>query len=69
MTVFTRVGSRWVLMHPGMDSYMLYDCELMTLLLLSPECWDYRYTPLHLGFVVQGIEPKDLCMLSKHSTT
>lgn len=56
-------------MHPGMDSYMLYDCELMTLLLLSPECWDYRYTPLHLGFVVQGIEPKDLCMLSKHSTT
>lgn len=39
---------------------MLYDLELPTLLLLPHECWNYRYAPSSLAFVVLGIEPGDL---------
>lgn len=34
----------------------------------APECWDYWCMPLRLVYVVLGIEPRDACMLGKHST-
>lgn len=32
-----------------------------------PQCWDEWFRPLHCFYLVLETEPRDLCMLSKHS--
>lgn len=32
-----------------------------------PKCWDFRHMPLAQFYVVVGIEPRALCMLSRYS--
>jgi hypothetical protein len=38
-------------------------CSLPILLLLPPECWDYRHVPQYLAFICAFIECRQLCML------
>ena len=44
------------------------DLDHLTLLLLSPQCWDYRHVLPNPICTVLGMEPRVLCMLSKLST-
>lgn len=38
------------------------DFDLLTILYLSPECYDYRHVPPHLVHTELGIQPKAECM-------
>jgi hypothetical protein len=44
------------------------DLKLLILLFLFSKYWGYRYTPLHPDHEVQGTKPRDLWILTKHST-
>lgn len=43
--------------------------KLIVHLPLPPKCWDYRYELQHPVYAGLGIEPRVLCVLSKHSAT
>lgn len=45
------------------------DLEVLIILPLSPECWDYSNVPPHLICMRQALNPRDSCTSGKHCTT
>ena len=44
------------------------DLELLNLLLLPSESWNYRHAPLYPVRVLLGVEPRAVCIPGKRST-